>query len=103
MGVDILHHGEDRLNKSTIVVVEVGMLLGVLVAALTVPRDTPLTRFLAISFGFLITGNLLLFRGRESSLEQTRSSHMQFRQRMIKVALLCSAYWLLALVERILR
>jgi len=48
------------LRKLTIVFVEVGMLLGIVVAALTVPRSTPLSTFLIISGAFFVTGNVLV-------------------------------------------
>jgi hypothetical protein len=54
------------LKKSTvIVIVEISMLLGIILAALILPRNTPLWLFLAASGACFVAGNVYLFVGRK--------------------------------------
>ena len=53
---------EGRMKKSLIVlIVEIGMVGGIVIAALVLPRSTPLATFLIISGAAVLLGNVLLF------------------------------------------
>jgi|SRR6185437_2479493 len=54
----------DRWMKKSVIVliVEIGMITGIVIAALVLPRSTSLTTFLIVSGAAIVLGNVLLFR-----------------------------------------
>jgi hypothetical protein len=50
------------MKKSMIVIIELGMLGGIVLALFLVPRSTPLLTFLLASLACFAVGNFLLFR-----------------------------------------
>jgi len=65
------------MKTFAIVSIEIGMLLGIVVAAFTVPRSTPLLTFLIISGAFFVAGN-----GSSSTLQfGSRWRHQEYWSR----------------------
>lgn len=50
------------MTKTTILLIEVGMLAGIITAGCVLPRNTPLPKFLAVSAICFVGGSLLLIR-----------------------------------------
>src|SRR5690242_16561053 len=61
------------MKTSTIIFLEVGMLLGIVMSAFMVPRSTPLLRFGIISGGAFLLGNITLFAQQGSFARNTFS------------------------------
>jgi hypothetical protein len=55
-------HGEVALKKSTIVLFELGMVGGIILAGYTLPGNTSLRVFLFVSTAWFVIGNILLVR-----------------------------------------
>ena len=61
------------MKTSTIIFLEVGMLLGIVMSAFMVPRSTPLLRFGIIGGGAFLLGNIALF----AQARQLRKKYFQ--------------------------
>jgi hypothetical protein len=86
------------MTKKTMVFVEIGMVCGIILAALMVPRSTPLSAFVVISMAFLIAGNILLIKkARRVSVAETATKD-DFWPRICKILAICTIYWLLCLL-----
>jgi hypothetical protein len=82
------------MKRFTIIAIEIGMLLGILAAALTVPPSTPLLTFLLISGAFFAVGNLLLVKRLRKSRSGEYLSNGQRKPRLYPAFILIAAYWL---------
>jgi uncharacterized membrane protein len=90
---------EGRMKKSLIVlIVEIGMMGGIVIAALVLPRSTPLATFLIISGAAVVLGNVLLFRqlkkgpSAEGSPEPQRKSSTFIISVTVMIAILLLLY-----------
>jgi hypothetical protein len=65
--------------KKIVVIVEIGMLGGIVVAALVLPKSTQLATFLMVSGAAIMLGNVLLFRQlkKRPSAEGARESRFK--------------------------
>jgi hypothetical protein len=85
---------ENYMKKSMVVAIEIGMLLGIIVAALTVPRRTPLVTFLVISGGVFVLGNVFLFKRARQASSEENSPNNESESRLYGVVILFALYWL---------
>jgi hypothetical protein len=89
------------MKKFKIVVIEIGMLLGIVAAAFMVPRNTPLLTFGVISGAVLVLGNVLLV----VKMRQVRNAAVQGlsaerNRRLNLIIILFTVYWLLCFFLR---
>jgi len=79
----------------TIITVEIGMLGGIVAAALVAPRSTPLATFLMISGTAVVLGNVLLFRQlkKEPSAESSEGGQKLGISLIVTIAILLLLYW----------
>jgi hypothetical protein len=89
-----------NMKKLTIVFVEIGMLLGIVLAAFTVPRSFPLLTFLIISAGFFVVGNVLLLRKLKQRQTGEFPSDGKVWPHLYRVFIMCGAYGLLCFLLR---
>jgi len=83
------------MKRFTIIAIEIGMLLGILAAALTVSPNTPLLTFLIISGAFFVMGNLLLVRRLRKGRSGGYLSNGQRKPSLVPAFILIALYWLL--------
>jgi hypothetical protein len=88
------------MKKLTIVFIEIGMLLGIVLAAFTVPRSFPLAAFLILSTFFLFGGNILLFRKVKQVNAGGGQHDGKFWSRIWKAFIILELAWLLGLLFR---
>jgi hypothetical protein len=88
------------MTKKVIVFVETGMTCGIILAALTVPRSTPLSAFVVISAAFFIAGNILLIKKARGVSASETVTKDDFWPRIYKILAVCTIYWLLCLLLR---
>jgi hypothetical protein len=89
------------MRKITVVGIEIGMLLGIVVAAFMVPRSTPLMTFAIISGAVLVLGNVLLIRQMKQVQGGERQSLTPKRNRNLDlIILLFVIYWVVSFLLR---
>jgi len=86
------------VNKTTIAFIEVGMLAGIVLAAITLPRSTPLLTFLAISGVFFVAGNILLVMKIKQVKVAKDQRSVTFGPHFYRALALLIAYWLVRLL-----
>jgi hypothetical protein len=79
----------------TVIAVEIGMLLGILGALFTVPRNTPLLTFLLIGLAFFVIGNFLLIEKLRKIRSGETLTDVQRKPHLYLAFILLAAYWLL--------
>ena len=90
-----------RFKIFKIVMIEIGMLLGIVAAAFMVPRSTPLLTLGVISVGVIVLGNILFV----NTMRQARDTNMQGlsserNRRLNLIIVLFAVYWLLCFLLR---
>lgn len=82
-------------TTAIIVTVEIAMLGGIVVAALSLPRSTSLLTFVIVSICAVVTGNILLYRrlSRRSQGELLRSGKGGSPWRVLIPLLICWLLW----------
>jgi hypothetical protein len=88
------------IKTSTFVLVELGLLAGIALAAFTVPRSTPLLSFLVISGGFFILANVLLVRHRNRLVGAESNEDVLKRPPNYWLWALLGLYWAWTLLAR---
>jgi hypothetical protein len=89
-----------KLTKTLkVLIIEVGMLGGILVALYTVPGNTPLKTFLIASAGVFLLGNVLLMRGFRSK-QHAEGSGRRAWFHILRACAILAACWLLILLFR---
>jgi hypothetical protein len=81
------------MKRFAIICIEIGMLSGIMVAAFTVPKSTPLLQFLIISGAFFLTGNILLFNKLRQIRMEVKPSDGKVWPHLFKVFAWCGFYW----------
>jgi hypothetical protein len=91
---------EGRMKKSLIVlIVEIGMVGGIVIAALVLPRSTPLATFLIVSGAAVVLGYVFLFRQlkkvspADGSAERRRKSGAFVVSVIVMIAILLLLYF----------
>jgi hypothetical protein len=86
------------MRKSTVVFVELGMLVGIVVAGYALPDSTPLRTFLIASGICFACGNVLLYR----KLKQIRSGESApdsgAWKHIFRALTILAIFWLLSLI-----
>lgn len=82
------------MKKLTIVLVEVGMLFGVVLAALTVPRTTSLSMFLIVSGTVFALGNVLLYKRLKQAPADKAALNANRKSSLYAPMILIAVYWL---------
>jgi hypothetical protein len=88
------------MNKLTILLVEIGMSMGIIAAAFTVPRSTPLLTFLIVSGAVFALGNLLLIKTQRQSYSKESPSELQRKPNLYPIFILFALYWLAWFIAR---
>lgn len=84
----------------SVVALEIGMLLGIVAAALMVPRSTPLLTFGIISGTAFVLGNVLL-AVRMTQVPNDGHSHSPQRKRKLNLIIVFFVvYWMMCLLLR---
>jgi hypothetical protein len=83
------------MKKLTVVFIEIGMLLGIVVAAFTVPRTAPFLTFLACSVAIFVAGNLFLVWAAKRSHGKEGSHNGEFWRLAPSVFLRLAVIWIL--------
>ena len=83
------------MTKTTIVFFEIGLMGGIVLAALTVPRSTSLSTFMIISAAFVIVGNIFLVKKPHSTGVGEPAAKKKFWTGIYKVMAVCTIYWIL--------
>ena len=84
------------MKKSRIVLVEIGMLSCVIIAAIFVPERTPLQAFLAVSSEFLLIGNYLLVKIIEDAKVKKDATKKRFWTLLLLVFVIINIPWVLS-------
>lgn len=91
------------MKKKTIIFLEICMLLGIVLSALTVPRNTPLLTFGIISGIAFVLGNILIFRRIKQARTNSRppvAPTAQETRRRTWAALLAVLFWIILFLLR---
>jgi hypothetical protein len=84
-----------------LVLIEIGMLLGIVAAAFMVPRSTPLLTFGIISGAVFVVGNVLLIsKMRQKSVGEKQALSPQRERHLNLIIVLFVIYWILSLLLR---
>ncbi|MBS1800478.1 MAG: hypothetical protein JSS95_11710 [Acidobacteria bacterium] len=90
----------EGMKTSTFVLVELGLLAGIVLAAFTVPRSTSLLSFLIISGGFFALANVLLIRRKRRLLRTESNGGNLKRPTNYWLWTLLALYWAWTLLAR---
>jgi len=85
--------------KLKIALFEVALLTGICLSAFAVPRSFPLSWFIEISVGVLVTANVIMFNAYRASRSNAASSLRVGRLAYWGFALI-ALYWLLVFLRR---
>lgn len=89
-----------KLSKTMkVVIVELGMLGGILVSAYTLPGETPIKTFLIASLAVFVIGNVLLIGRLRTNFEATPTK-CDARPHILRAAIILAAGWALVLLLR---
>jgi hypothetical protein len=86
------------MKKSTIVLIELGMLAGIVVAGYTLPDSTPLRTFLIASGLCFAGGNLLMFRNYQRIKSGEGTLKTGAWTHIFRAFTILAIFWLLSLV-----
>jgi hypothetical protein len=86
------------MKKSTIMLIEVGMLAGIVVVGYTLPDSTPLRTFLIASGLCFAGGNLLLFRNLKRIKSREETPKTGAWTHIFRAFTILAIFWLLSLV-----
>jgi ABC-type Fe3+-siderophore transport system permease subunit len=89
------------VSTIAVVAVEIGMLLGIVAAAFTVPRSTPLLTFGIISGAAFVLGNVLLIRRRRNQQPgDGQGLSPQRKRNLTLIIVLFAVYWMICFLLR---
>jgi hypothetical protein len=89
-----------KLSKTMkVVIVELGMLGGILVSAYTLPGETPLKTLLIASLAVFFLGNVLLIRKLRTNSDMTPMKR-DARPHILRAAIILAVGWALVLLLR---
>ncbi len=83
------------MKKRTIVIVELGMVGGIVVALYLVPDDTRLSTFLIASGLCFLAGNVLLFARARKTTDPVKAGETNLWVRVLRVFAICGGAWIL--------
>lgn len=87
-----------QMKKLTIILIEIGMLCGIVFAGYTLPDSTPLSIFLMASGTCFVLGNVLLIKKLNEAKSGKIGPSSKFWTHMLRVLVILAICWLLTLI-----